>query len=129
LTVPIGKHQARIEGNTLFFYIFGDLLMQELLEYMQLADRIISEHGFFYIVDDLSHFGTAAPDVRRKVASWLATAPCRGVVVYGGSLAARAMFTLIMGAMKLMGNLKFPAALVRNEKEARAFVGAHCTPA
>ena len=124
LTIQIGKHLARIEGNILFLDLLGDLVMQELLEYMQLAERIASVHGFFHIIDDLSQFGTAPPEVRREVASWLGTAPCRGIVVYGGSLPARTMFTLILGAMRLMGTLRFPAVLVRNEQEARAFVAA-----
>ena len=121
MTIQIGKHLARIEGNILFLDLLGDLVMQELLEYMQLAERIASVHGFFHIIDDLSQFGTAPPEVRREVASWLGTAPCRGIVVYGGSLPARTMFTLILGAMRLMGTLRFPAVLVRNEQEARAF--------
>jgi hypothetical protein len=125
LTIQIGKHHARIEGQILFFYLFGDLTMPDLVEYMKLAEQIVAAHGCFYIVDDLSHLGTAAAEVRREVASWLGVAPCRGIAVYGGSLTARTLFTLILGAMRLLGTLKFPIALVRNEQEARVFVAAH----
>ena len=125
MTIRLGKHVARIEDNILFFYLFGDLETNELLEYIQLTSRIISVHGSFSIADDLSHFGTAAPTVRRTVVDWLRTAPCRGVVLYGGSIAARTLVTLMLGAMKLIGTLKFPAAIVRNEQEARDWLATH----
>jgi hypothetical protein len=111
-----------MEGKVLFFYLSGDLEIDELHAYIKLTEQISKAHGSFYIADDLSHFGTASPAVRRMVASWLARAPCRGVVLYGGSLAARTLVTLMLGALKLTGTLKFPATLVRNEEEARSWL-------
>lgn len=124
MTARIGKHIARCEDNILFFYMFGDLEMEELLEYIKLAQQLIDIYGSFYIVDDLSNFGSASPGVRRMVASWLKTAPCQAVALYGGSVAARTLVSLILGGMRLMGTLQFPAALHKNELEARSWLRA-----
>lgn len=122
MAIHIGEHTARIDGNILYLQLIGDISVEEIQKYIGLADQLTAEHGSFYIIDDMARFGSAAPEVRKKVASWMAKSACRGAAIYGASLTARTMTTLIIGAMKMMGSHIFPVTFVKTEQEARDWV-------
>jgi hypothetical protein len=123
MAIHIGKHIARVDGNILYLQMIGDISLEEIQKYIGLADQLTAEHGSFYIVDDMARFGSAAPEVRKKVASWIAQGACLGAAIYGASLSSRTMTTLILGAMKMMGRHVFPVTFVKTEQEARDWVG------
>lgn len=124
MAIHIGEHTARIDGDILYLQLIGDISAAEIQKYVGLADQLTAEHGAFYIIDDMARFGSAAPEVRKKVASWMSKSACRGAAIYGASLTARTMTTLIIGAMKMMGSHFFPVSFVKTEQEARDWVAA-----
>mgnify|MGYP000122495005 CR=1 FL=1 len=125
MVVHIGKHTARIERDIIFFRIVSDLAMEEVQSYLKLAETIEAEYGYCFIVDDISALGSTPPAVRRTIVEWFGRHACSGAVLHGGSLTARAVATLVIGAMKILGSQPCPIVFVHNEQEARDWVSKH----
>lgn len=118
----VGKHLAKIEGDTLYFRLVGDLNLQEVLEYFKLAEKVVADRGSVYLVDDISGLGSVPPEVRRAAGDWLGNSSCHGVALYGGSVAARTIALLVVGVTRMLGKLSFPIVFVKSEQEARDWI-------
>ncbi len=123
-TIEIGKHTASIEGDLLLFRLVDTLTLDELKTYITIAEQLITEHGRCFIIDDITELHHASPEVRRLIINWLASHACPGVALFGGSLSARTIALLVLGAMKMLGKQTFPIVFVKEEKEARDWIAA-----
>jgi UDP-N-acetylmuramyl pentapeptide synthase len=122
MAIPIGRHTARMDGDILYLKLMGDLSLAEMDAYIELANQVKEQHSRFFIIDDMAHFGSASPEVRKKVASWFSSCGCVGVALHGASLASRTMALLVIGAMKLFGSYTLPIGFFQTEALAHDWV-------
>lgn len=124
MAIPLGKHTAHIDGDILILEIVGNLSVEEMDSYLGLAEQLRVKHGHFFIIDDLTHLGSAEPAVRRKVAGWLPQSGCLGAALYGASLVSRTLALLVVGAMNMLGHYTVPVAFFKTAQDARDWVAA-----
>jgi len=124
MEVPIGKHTARVEGDTLLLKLVGEFTLEEFERYASLADKISAEHGYLFVIDDLASLGGMAPVARRRAADWLGKSNCRGAALCGTSQTSRALTGLVLGAVRMLGWRVPPIAFCKTEQEARDWVAA-----
>ena len=121
-SIPIGKHSARIEGDTLHLKLCGDLPVEDFRPMLQLSEQIIAVHGHYFALLDIRHLAAVPAETRRVGAEWARVHRISGNACYGGSSAMRTLITLVMRAINVVHSLPAPVAFFKTEHEAQAWI-------
>lgn len=78
--------------------------------------------GRIFLIIDQSQAGALPPESRRFLADWNLQHTLGGVAVFGGSISARVISTLLQNAYRLLRPNGVPMVFAANELEARAWV-------
>lgn len=103
----IGPHEIEIEGDVMRVRPVGPYLPDEAREFLTLSDEIYRKHGSMFSLADLGRAEPPGPETRRILVTW----PYLGEyvsVMYGASMAQRAIMRLISGAHRLIGSKTAP---------------------
>lgn len=120
--VPIGKHRAKIEGDSIFFVTQGCFVLEELQLLIAHAARIKNEHGrLFVLFDSYQSAGIDSGARRFRPESDQISYVPDLQVVFGASFALRVVLTMMNRANQLLRRNATPARLFDSEKEAREF--------
>lgn len=102
----------------------GNLSLDEAQVFHAMVERSLETYGTAYVLVDASQAGLISAATRRWIAQWNQEHQVSGVAIYGGSLVARTLLTLLLNAIVLMGRQNFPAVFLRTEADARAWLAA-----
>ena len=122
MSIQIGKHSARVDGDTLYLSLYGDFLLEDLKPILQLAEGIIVEYGYYFALADISQLAAVPAETRHFGAQWARVHPMRGNVCYGGSLAVRTVLTLVLRAISVVSSSLAPLAFFKTEQESLAWI-------
>ena len=120
----VGKHPVQIEADVLVCTVRGEYTVEEIQEYLHLAQQITAEHGHCFLMSDISKMPTAPPETRRWAADWLRSHSIAGAAMFGNSLPARTLLFLLVRAVALTSGSTLPMVFVKTEHEARAWIAA-----
>jgi hypothetical protein len=120
----IGTHPVWIKGDTIFNVLHGPYTLEHMIEYLQLAEQVIAEHGTFFALSDITHLQAVGADTRRHIAQWTRSHPIGGIALVGGGLAMRSVLTLVIHAVNLLRPEKIPLVFVTSEKEGQSWLAA-----
>lgn len=117
-------HDMRPEGDVLHVVFHGPMRAADVAELRRRADEMITSAGRCLLLCDLRNLSTIDSDARRAVAEWgrASSHQSGGTAVYGASMGARVLTTLIVKAVQLLGNHDTGFHFANNEAEARAWL-------
>jgi hypothetical protein len=118
----VGPHAVRIEEDLLFVQAGGDFTMEQVMQLTGLADELIARFGAYYSLVDMDRMGKVPPEVRRWVAEWSRGSRVEASAFFGGSVATRALMTLLMHAITLVKKKRKALLFAKTEQEARAWL-------
>ncbi len=120
----LGLHTVSQDGDVVCIALQGPLGLAEAQSFHgQVADTLASR-GHAYVLVDCSQGGALSAETRRWIAQWNQQHRIDGVAIFGASLFMRTMLTLVINAIALLGQRPVPAAFVKTEAEARAWLDA-----
>lgn len=124
----IGSHRLVIRGNLAEVTITGTVTEAELADLFARYDRVADEHGHVCILADLTGTRGVDPRARRLAAEW-ARRNARNfhTAIYGGSRPIRALMTLLLGAVRILGGQPAPVALFETAEEGRCWLAPYRT--
>jgi len=108
----------------LIMRVLGGFTAEETVAYIRLVEQVLTEHGRYFMLVDMSRADTIPPETRRISAEFGKKHPTAGMAIWGGNVAVRVLFTLIIRAISLFQKDAVPMAFVASEQEARAWVAA-----
>lgn len=86
---------------------------------MKLAEQLIATQGRCFLLSDISQMSGAPPETRRWAADWFRTHSITGGAMFGNSLPARTVLSLLARAVGLISGVALPRVFLKNEDEAR----------
>jgi hypothetical protein len=123
LQVELGTHTLTQDGEQLRLWFHGPLTLPQA---QQLRARIeeLTRVGRCFMLVDMSELTTMEPDARRFLSDWGRASDMHisGAALFGTSFAMRAMTTLILSAIRVLGQREIHVVFVRDEAEARAWL-------
>lgn len=120
----IGLHRARQVGDQLELEFHGVLNRDDVVVLHDRMAQLLDDLGACYLLCDLSHASSIHVDARRYMSEWNRTRRADAAAVYGASFGVRAMVTLLLNALRLLG-LQGPTLMFfRDELEARRWLDA-----
>lgn len=123
-STAVGQHLMEREKDLSSIRLRGNLSLEEAQVFHAMVERSLETYGRAYVLVDASEAGLISATTRRWIARWNQEHLVSGVAIYGGSLVARTLLTLLLNAIMLMGRQNFPAVFVRTEADARAWLTA-----
>lgn len=98
----IGTHRVRVDGDTVLTRYIGVPEFEHIQAIHLHFDRVLTEHGRLFVINDMSRTGVPSTRTRRWIVEWAQTHPIAGLVNFGASLPIRTLQTLIMRATALL---------------------------
>lgn len=121
----IGKHPVEQWGDLLRWRVVGSLTDTDVAALRDLVRDTRRECGQCFLVADVRELGNVGPDARRAMAEWGRVSPedrTSGVAAYGCSFTARAIISLTVSAVRLMGYPGVHVKICRDEAEALGWI-------
>lgn len=123
----IGSHEVEIEGDVMHVRFRGPYRPDDAREILTLSDQIFREHGTMFSLADLAYAQQPGPETRRVLATWPYLGEYVGIM-YGASVAHRAVIRLVASAHRLLRPARTPTPLIEicaTEADARQVVDRH----
>lgn len=128
MTIPetIGRHDLSRRGDTLVLHVRGPLTMPDLQKLREVLVVVMAETGRSFLIADLTKATIIDSDARRYMAEWSKqrTDWVAGTAVYGVNFAMRAVLTLTLNAIKLLGTQQVELVVLKDEADAIRWVDA-----
>ena len=124
MQVAIGGHTFLVEGDVLQCMLQGDFTAQHARELFVLLEQVQADEGSFVILADISQMGTIDAAARRWMALESRRFACRATAMYGASLPARTVITLLLRSLALFRPTLMPLHFAKTEQEARLWLEA-----
>lgn len=128
MTTPatIGRHDLQRQGDVLVLHVRGPLTMPDLQKLREALVVVMAETGRSFLIADLSKATIIDSDARRYMAEWSKqhTDWVAGTAVYGVNFAMRAVLTLTLNAIKLLGTQQVELVVLKDEADAVRWVDA-----
>lgn len=119
-----GRHDFFYEDDILGMRLRGSISRRDLETLRKGLEELASERPSFYLLTDMAECTGIDPEARKYMAEW-AKAPdvgLVGTVVYGNGFMMRALITLTLKAIKLLGQREALIHFVKDEAEARRWI-------
>lgn len=102
---PLGKHRYRVDGDVLLLELCGgEILLADAEQLIQALEALQARYDYYLLLADMSHGLGIAPAVRRRIASWSTSYRLKSATAcIGAGTAARALVTLALQALRLLG--------------------------
>jgi hypothetical protein len=123
----VGAHQLVLEQDLVVFRQRGDYTLSDAREVGAELASLIARRGRIFVIIDQTQAGTTPPESRRFLADWNKRHTLGGVALFGGSVTARAVASLITTAIRLVRPAGAPMVFTATEAEARAWVASQRT--
>lgn len=117
----IGSHLLRVDGDTIYMKFKGVLALEEARQMLTRCDAVCRQHGWIFMVADMTHAQPVPQDARKLFATW----PLQGhyaIAAYGISSPIRAIMQLVRAARRLLGKQGIDSHVVADEAAARQWV-------
>src|SRR3954464_10818080 len=101
ITHQVGTHTVQIEGEVLVSRIRGTFTVADAAAYFVLVDRVLAEHGRYFMLMDMSQADAVPAETRRLAAAYGRLPPAGGMAIWGSSVAIRTVFTLVARGVAL----------------------------
>lgn len=118
----LGKHTYRTEGDIHLLHVNGDFELNEIIEFHGLLEAALKESRPVYVLGNMKDAGVIQPQGRRWISRWHQEHRIHGVALYGSSFMTRAMWTLLLRAINMLGRNELALTSVATEQEARAWI-------
>jgi hypothetical protein len=122
--LSLGPHRARQVGDLLELEFHGAITRDDAVRLHDHMARMLDSGGGCYLVCDLTHVSSITPDARRYMSEWNRTRRADAAAVHGASFGVRAMVTLLLNALKLLGREGPTLMFFRDAAEARRWLDA-----
>lgn len=123
-TTTSGEYQLTREGDLAHIKVRGLFDLEVATALHELLAQIQRDMGRSYVLCDLSQFTGIPADARRQVGEWNKTHTVSGGAIYGANFAMRTLATLVLQAVRLVGN-KVDIEFAPDEAAARRWIEAH----
>lgn len=117
----IGPHPLWIDGDTLYMKFNGVLTLDEARQMMTRCDEVCRQHGWVFMLADLTDADPAGLDARKLIATW----PLLGryaIAAYGMSTPVRAIMQLMRAARRLLGRQQLDSYAAADEAAALQWI-------
>ncbi|MBL8634212.1 MAG: hypothetical protein JNM40_13405 [Myxococcales bacterium] len=118
----IGRHKLTVEDDIVVLTQIGDHVQAEVLQVTVVMAEVLAAHGRLFFLLDLTQAEKTAPEARRHIAEWSKRNRISGIALFGGSVAARAVSSLAIAAIRLFRGDHTPTVFTATESEARAWI-------
>jgi hypothetical protein len=122
--LALGRHRARQVDDVIEVAFVGPLMLAEAVALHERIAEVFAERGSCYLLADLAALEGLGPDVRRYIGEWHKTHRLSGAALHGASVAMRAIASLTVKAIGMLGNHRTPVVFLRDEPEARRWISA-----
>lgn len=119
---PSGRHVITSEGDIQSIKLRGTLSIDDASAFHAVLEESVRRHGTAYVLADASQGVSVPPETRRWIAEWNQSHHVSGVAIYGSSLVARTLLTLVLQAIAFLRRNPVPSVFVKTEAEARAWI-------
>ncbi len=120
---PCGAHRFRVDNDTFVIELHGEFTDWDLEEYFLQAEKINRQHGYFMVLGDISRGVSMGSDIRKRSAQWIKELkPLTAMAVIGAPLAARAVVTLAVQAIRLFSRDEYHVEFHKDEATAREWL-------
>jgi len=116
----IGNHVAKFEPpDLLHLSLRGDLSVEDVqgISAFVRANRAKGSH--LVLLADLAELGNVAPEARKVVAHEKTMPLYRGMAMYNATFRTRVLMKLVLGATRLLSDVRTPIRFFQTEAEAR----------
>ncbi|HEY0136987.1 MAG TPA: hypothetical protein VGB85_23050 [Nannocystis sp.] len=121
----IGRHRYQKAGDVVRLQWQGNISADDLKVMREVTTRMMQELGRAFTISDMSQVTGIDAGARKYMAEWGqqdGNGLITGTAVYGLSFATRAITTLALNAITLLGKKKVEVAFVKDEAEATRWV-------
>ena len=123
---PSGDSQHRVQrdGDLLIFVADGPILEAHVDATIVVAEAIIQEHARYDLLIDVQKLTRVDPSARRRGATASVNQYLGNIAIFGASLVIRALLTLVIRGMVMMGRSQVMVHFCESEGEARVWLDA-----
>lgn len=125
----VGRHEGWQEDDLVGVRFHGPITGEDARTFLALFGALQQARGRCLLLGDMRDMTGFDADARREVAQWNRTHKLTGVAVYGGSFPIRAVSTLALKAIKLVGRDPEEVLLASDEAEARRWLASRLAAA
>lgn len=102
---PLGKHRYHVDGDILLLELCGgEISLTDAEQLIQVLEGLQLRYDYYLLLADMSHGLGITPVVRRRIASWSTSHRTKSATAcIGAGTAARALVTLALQALRLLG--------------------------
>lgn len=122
MQVNIGGHTFAVHEDVVKCKLQGDFAVQHARELFVLLEQVQADQSSFVILADISEMGTIDAAARRWMALESRRFACRATAMYGASLTARTVITLLLRSLALFQPTLMPMYFAKTEPEARLWL-------
>lgn len=116
------KHIVRREDDLLLFVADGPIKETDLDALIVLGNQIAEVHAAYWVLADVRKLTDVDAAARRRAAKNPAVHLFAGAAVFGASLVARTLITLIVRGMAMLGQSHIQLRFFESEADARAWL-------
>lgn len=120
----IGQHEVRRTGDLVALRIRGPLTIGDLRRLREVLVAVMAERGHCFLVADMREATAIDHDTRKYMADWSreSTDWVAGAAIHGVSFAMRALLTLTLKAIKILGTQQVELVFVKDEPDALRWI-------
>ena len=104
MTEPGARHIVRVQDGIVCFEPRGAVVEADLRELIRVGDQLALERGGYWLFADVRHMDAVDAKARRLAATNPGVKRFRGAAIFGSNLVSRALITLIVRGMNMLGH-------------------------
>lgn len=117
-------HRIQRDGDLLIFVADGPILEADVEATIAVAEVSIQAHARYDLLIDVRKLTRVDPSARRRAATASVNQYLGNIAIFGASLVIRALLTLVIRGMVMMGRSQVMVHFCESEGEARAWLDA-----
>lgn len=116
---PIGPHSLQLDGDLVWLRVHGAFTVADCEAVFAIVEKVLEQHGRFFLLGDLSQTEVMAAATRRWIADWSRVhGQPLGAAFYGAGLLVRTFAMMLHRATNLISSKTAPLFFGRTEQEA-----------
>lgn len=120
--MKFGPNDVIIEGDMVFSRVHGVPDMEDMRKFFEMVAEVEAKYGQVLFLSDVTEGFGLTSESRRYTAEWSKNHRIVANAFFGASTPARAMLTLVLRAMSLLGNSQAHTRFFATEAESRDFL-------
>lgn len=116
------EHAWRSQGDVLRLCIQGFIEEADVQSFVLAFEAVVAQHGHCLVITDVRGMTGISPAARQRFEKWDVRGRCRGRVILGARLAARALIGVILLGAKMLTGRSEPTAFLCSEEAAQAWL-------